>query len=522
LYTGTTFDIPGDIGLKNKIIFFWIVLFLNISLEEMSFSDTCYPIVILACGSTAGSSYYPPYSCLVPEAFCPPNQYCKINYIPGYNGCFQCPANNPNCGAATSNQRPPKKRTKTKDPVDIFSGEVYFSSTDFSYEGQGPKLSLYRQYSSFSLINGMFGYGWRTDWDINLTQDSSGNVTIYDSEGTQFYFTNNSGSYINPSGNFFTLTQNTDSTYTLTDKYGKAARYGINGRLNSITDRNGDMLTFSYNPSVPGGTYIQDATGRKIVLNIDSNGHIVSAVDPAGKTYQYGYDVNGNLVSITDPTAAVTNYSYDANHRIVQFTNANGHNTYYRYDSQGRLVMNWRDGNVNKTTLTYEANNTTIVTDSLGKNTTYVFNDTGLLISQTDPLGNVTQKTWDRNMDQTSMTDVRNNVTNFLYDTEGNLIQITDPLGKQTNIVYTPNFNLISSKTDPLGHVTNYVYDIKGNLTGITDALGRTRSFNYDQYGNVITATDTRGNKTNFIYDALGHVIQKTDALGNAINYTYE
>ena len=225
----------------------------------------------------------------------------------------------------------------TKDPVDIFTGEAYFSSTDFSLSGQGPKLSLYRKYRSFSTNTGIFGYGWRTDFDINLTQDSNGDVTVFDADGIQIYFTNISGSYINSPGNFSTLTKNADSTYTLTDKYGTATHYDINGRLTSRTDRNGNTLSFVYNPAMSGGTYIQDSSGRKIVLNFDFNGHVISAVDPAGKTFQYGYDTSGDLVSITDPTGAVTNYTYNSSHQIIQFTNANGHNTYYQYDPQGPL-----------------------------------------------------------------------------------------------------------------------------------------------------------------------------------------
>jgi len=417
---------------------------------------------------------------------------------------------------------PADKMTLTKDPVNIATGEAYFSSTDFSLSGRGPTLALFRKYRSFSTFSGMFGYGWRTDFDINLSVDSSGDVTIFNGEGTGIYFMNNSGTYSASPGNYSTIVKNADNTYTVTDKNGIVTHYDINGRLSSRTDRNGNTLTFVYNPSVSGGTYIQDAGGRQIKLYFDANGHVISAVDPVGKTFQYGYDTNGNLVSVTDPTGAVTNYTYNANHQIIQFTNANGHNTYYQYDSQGRVISNYQDSNVNKVALNYEANNTTVVTDSLGNNNTYVFNSYGLLLSHTDPLGAVTQQAWDAFMNRISKTDARNNTTSFTYDGEGNLIQIIDPLNNQTTMSYTSNFNLISSKTDALGNLTNFVYDINGNLTSITDALGHTHSFAYDQYGDVLTVTDSRGNITSFTYDALGHIIQKIDALGNYTNFTYE
>ena len=457
-------------------------------------------------------------------------------YLDGPYAQFRNP---PQAPIPSQNTTRDSKQPHTPDPVNIFSGESSFFSTDLSLGSQGPKLALSRKYRSFSTRNtcwntsfstgeitplsyGLFGYGWRTDFDVNLSQDSSGDVIIYDGEGDGIYFMNNSGTYSPSPGNYSILTKNADNTYTVTDKHGKKTHYDINGRLTSVTDRNGNTLTFVYNPAQVGGTYIQDVSGRRIVLNLDTQSRIISAVDPAGRTFQYGYDTNGNLVSVTDPTGVVTNYVYDSSHQITKFTNSNGHNTYYQYDSQGRCVMTWRDNNVNKTTLNYEANNTTVVTDSLGNNNTYVFNDAGLLISHTDPLGNATQQTWDPMMNLLSRTDARNNVTNYVYDGEGNLVQITDPLGKQTNMTYTPDYNLISSKTDALNNITNFVYDIDGNLNTITDALGNKHSLVRDQSGSLITATDTRGNSTNFTYDAFGHMIQKTDALGNKTNFTYE
>src|SRR5262249_48896502 len=148
----------------------------------------------------------------------------------------------------------------------IATGELYFASHDFTIKGRGPTLSLYRKFSSFSTNNGLFGIGWRTDFDVNLTVDASGNVVIYDKQGTGMYFMNHSGSYSPSPGNFNTLTHNADGTYTLTDKHGESIHYDLNGRLQSRRDRNGNALTFTYNPSVPGGTFIQDASGRQIKL----------------------------------------------------------------------------------------------------------------------------------------------------------------------------------------------------------------------------------------------------------------
>ena len=188
-----------------------MALLLNILLTQMSYARCLQCDAYHGCGpsSTGGELDFCGNtnlgsSCTLPEVFCATGTYC--GFAQYYYGCFTCPSYFPNCNSLVSSLRSLTNTPMTKDPVDIFTGEVYFSSTDFSLSGRGPKLSLNRKFRSFSTNIGLFGYGWRTDFDINLTQDSSGDVTIYDADGAQIYFTNISGTYINSPGNFFTLT----------------------------------------------------------------------------------------------------------------------------------------------------------------------------------------------------------------------------------------------------------------------------------------------------------------------------
>jgi len=267
---------------------------------------------------------------------------------------------------------------KTLEHVNIFSGELSFISKDFLMVSKGPKLALVRQYNSQSIYNGMFGIGWRSDFDINLTQDGKGNVTLFNEQGNTLYFTNHSGIFTSSTGNNDKLTEDADFTFTLTDKNGSTTIYGTNGRFSSRTDANGNALTFVYNPGQYGGTYIQDASGDQIKLYFDFHGHVNSAVDSKGKTFQYAYDINGNLVNVIDPTGVDTDYYYNLNHQMTQISDINGHKTYYQYDDMRRVVKSLKDGNSNKITFDYVGNNTTIVTDSSGKHT-YAFDDSGSL-----------------------------------------------------------------------------------------------------------------------------------------------
>lgn len=409
----------------------------------------------------------------------------------------------------------------------------------------GPEMSLFRQYSSFSAnntrglyFNGMFGNGWRTDYDANLMEDGSFNVTIVYASNRAEYYQNNSGTYTPSPGTYSTLVHNTDGSYTVTDKHGIKTHYistgmGSSYRVDSRTDRNGNSLTFVYAPTVANATYIEDAAHRKItfIFNSDNPPHITDAYDPTGKHFQYGYDTNGNLTSITDPTSTpsapvVTTYHYDSNNFIDLFTNSNSHERHYHYNSSGQADQTWQNqdengGYVNNVSLAY-SNQYTTVTDSLQHNEIYTFDSSGLLRKYQDRTGAIRQFNWDLNFNKTSETDAATNVTSYGYDGKGNLTQITDPYFNITSLSYTPDFNLISNWTDPLQHGLNFSYDARGNLTGILDSMGDKHSFVYDQYGNRVQAMDSRGNVTNFTFDALGHILQETDALGDVISLTYE
>ncbi|OGX10542.1 MAG: hypothetical protein A2Y05_01365 [Omnitrophica WOR_2 bacterium GWA2_53_43] len=403
----------------------------------------------------------------------------------------------------------------TPDPINAATGEMFVLAEDFAVKGRGPVLELSRTYRSQTEFSGLFGYGWRSAYDVNLTEDTNGNVIIFDKDGVGRYFEpDTGGGYTASPGNHDTLVKNPDGTFTVTDKHGTVANYNQDERMSTMADRNGNTLTFVFDPA--GDTYIEDAGGRRITLTIDSNGRVQSARDPAGHVVQYTYDGNGNLTTITDAAGNITRYLYDANHNITEMTNVNGHKTYFAYDSEDRAVMNWQDGDVNKVTLSFDSDTQTTVTDALGHATVYGLNGYGLATSVTDPLGNTTTTAWDDNLNRTATTDARGNTTSFEYDSKGNLIKMTDALGHETGFSYTQGFSLLDSVADALGNITNYAYDVKGNLLSLTDGLGHTTQMAYDTHGNMTSTTDALGHTGLFEYDVFGQLVKTTDPLSSA------
>ncbi len=75
-------------------------------------------------------------------------------------------------------------------------------------------------------------------------------------------------------------------------------------------------------------------------------------------------DDNNQLQLVTDPLGKVTTYVRDQVNRLTQMTDANDNTTSYDYDFNGRL---------------------TTLTDGAGETTTYAYDGDGRMIAQTDP-----------------------------------------------------------------------------------------------------------------------------------------
>ncbi|MBF0384827.1 MAG: hypothetical protein HQL27_03045, partial [Candidatus Omnitrophica bacterium] len=437
--------------------------------------------------------------------------------------------------------------SKTKDPINIATGEMLASGVDISIPAIGPGLVLSRNYRSQSAFRGLFGYSWRSAYDINLTEDENGDIRVYEETGVLSFFKNAGGTgfYLNSEGNSSAMVKNANGSYTVTDKHGLVTNYSAEGRITSIVDRNGNALSYVYNPSVPDGTYIQDSTGRKITLNLNPDGTIHQAIDPAGKITTYAYDANGNLTNITNPLNKTVTYVYDDNHNITELWNLNGHKTYFRYDANDRCYMNYQEGDLNKVTLDFQGNGVVAVTDALNKTTTYYFNDYGLETQRTDSLGGTVTTSWNTLYLETAIiADELNKTTSFEYDYNGNLTKITDANNKETKFEYNNNdFNLLSKTTDARNKVTNYIYDTHGNLTTIQnndggekhffylnnglvdyleDELNNITDFSYDAYGNVTSIKDALNNETTFQYDLAGNVLNSTSANHDQTAFSYD
>ncbi|MEV8517869.1 LamG-like jellyroll fold domain-containing protein [Dactylosporangium sp. NPDC051484] len=176
--------------------------------------------------------------------------------------------------------------------------------------------------------------------------------------------------------------------------------------------------------------------------------------------------------------------------------------------------------------------------------TTSKLDKAGRALSQTDPLGNVTDNTYDQagrlavvtgpavqaESDGGAPVSTRP-VTYIGYDTFGSRTHVKDPRGNETRTTYdsagrvltsiAPSYTPPGSST-AVTPTTTRVYDNTGQLTKVTDALNHDTLYYYDQLGRVSKTVAADTGVTKFEYDLNGDQLKVTDPTGAATTNTYD
>ncbi|MGH8457854.1 MAG: DUF6531 domain-containing protein, partial [Nevskiales bacterium] len=325
------------------------------------------------------------------------------------------------------------------NPINSATGNKYESALD--YRAATGSLSFERSYNSQSNVSGVLGYGWRHHWQASLKRYDNNtygsSVVVTRADGQSYYFTLSGGAWLNEADITTRLTQ-TGSGYVLTDGPSQRETYDSAGKLLVMEGAGGESFTLSYSGNLL--TSVTDQFGRSLALAYNGQGRITTLTDPANQVTSYAYDAAGNLVSVTYPGNETRTYHYENAsfpHALTGITDENGDRyATWSYDAQARAVSSTHAGGADSTTLTYNADGSTTVTDALGLVRTRTF---------------------------TTLRGVKKAAST------------TKPCsscgGATASTTYDAN-GFVASRADFNGHVTNYVHDARGLETSRTEAVG--------------------------------------------------
>lgn len=248
--------------------------------------------------------------------------------------------------------------------TDPFSNEINSSNGNLVVQkpivnltGRSP-IDIDITYNSRSNSSSIFGYGWSSDIDQKLKEDSSGNVIYTDPDGTEHVFTKTiSNQYAAPQGVYLRLERTSPTTFKLINiqnqTYLTFDKHGTDYKISSAFNRNNNLTVFKYSGDNLVSILVDnDDPGRAITIKYDSNNRVERIISPGINDPETGlptslqtkfeYDGNGNLISIIEAAdtsnACTTKYDYDVNHNLTAITYPNGNKAVYTYDGSRRVT----------------------------------------------------------------------------------------------------------------------------------------------------------------------------------------
>ncbi|MDF2588013.1 MAG: repeat-associated core domain protein [Anaerocolumna sp.] len=310
--------------------------------------------------------------------------------------------------------------------------------------------------------------------------------------------------------------------------------YDHNGNVISQTDGNGDITTYRYNAI------------NLLIAKIDPLGE-----NDIGKMEQYTYYANKKMATKKDRNGVITTYLYDRFGRLIK-EDAGGESVSYSYDNNNN-VLTTTDAS-GTTERRYDAKNRIITkkVPNIGEST-YQYDipiaTTGEYIERTkDPLGNITEKTYDK-VGRLSKVTADGKTTVYSYYVNGNRYRVTYPDGTTETYNYNKNNQVVSlvntsksgvnlskyqytydaagnqlTKTDNTG-TTNYTYDTLNRLSRVTEPAGRITSYTYDNAGNRRSEKVQEGQiitNTMYTYNEQNRLISTLTSNGDVLRYVYD
>lgn len=290
--------------------------------------------------------------------------------------------------------------------VDMNNAGYTNSWVDLEVPGNGYDMRVLRAYKSRTIYNGMFGFGWCSEFETKLETTSEGLVKISEcGDGQETVFSAKAltkadvdqtikqitakmkadKQYSTSSGGFWTNLQQQlfeDSSmrseyarrygisvavkegqkllangkevenvvlakgvYTRTLADGSYQRFSTDGRMTHMYDKNGNYLKFEYQNNLL--TQIEDNNSRKLNLKYFPNKKVQRITGPSGLMSEYKYNQQDDLIwnrnAWAKKTTDVYTYEYNEFHNLVKATWPDKTNIAIKYDNVKDWVTSFTD-----------------------------------------------------------------------------------------------------------------------------------------------------------------------------------
>ncbi len=434
----------------------------------------------------------------------------------------------------------------TGHPVEIASGRMFTSKTDFEIDGRVPVI-FERNYDTSAVdYEGAFGWGWIHPFEQHLWESKRYNcLVLRNNENRQVRFDKLAlgerqfqpleRTWLERTGEYeFKLFDCKDG---LTYRFGRTGSYGEDFSdekkallLLGISDRNGNRIELEYGENllrkIRSGTesYLElfygNIAGKTRLVEIKQ--HLKN--NQAISLMRYAYNEESELHTATDRTYQPFIYEYE-NHLLTKETNRNKLSFHFEYDGAGteaRCVHTRGDGEIYERFLEYNPKaRVTKVRDGLGGETVYHYNELDLVTKIFNAEGGVFKFEYGSSGELVREVDELGRTRSFAYDEQLNCVAVTEKDGSTRQFTYNDDCQPVSF-TDQSGAVWKREYDGRGNITATLNPQKARREYEYNSFGDITVYRDALGNESVFKCSQNGSITRFENRLGAVTRYEYD
>lgn len=369
----------------------------------------------------------------------------------------------------SKNKGTPPPKTCTANPINLAVGNKFQRETDFS-SLSSPLLTFDRIYNSLD------GY-WRHSLSTRLEITSTA-IRLINFDGRETIFSRSGSNVITPDDEFGVLeADGAGWRYISTSQ--AIYLFDSQGRMLSQQYSNGRSMSLVYSTI---GVVVTSDTGESLTFTQDSKLQPLT-LSTVGVSVTYTYDTQGRLQS-TSKTVGGSTVSREFHYEnatyprfLTGITDENGDRyVTWTYDQFGRATSSSRAGGLETTTIAYNADGTSTVTNPLGKSATYHFSVVQgvkkIVAIDGEASANCpsSNSSYEYNAEGllTKSIDNKGNLITYDYNSRGLEVSRTEASGTpQARTIATnwhPDWFLPVTVTEP-DRITEYTYDNQGRQT---------------------------------------------------------
>ncbi len=230
----------------------------------------------------------------------------------------------------------------SKAEVDLKKGNFYKTWVDVEIPTSNYIFQLRRTYDSRSLHQGIFGYGWCSDFEKSLELKTNKSVVLHDCKlRTDIHYesigANQFGSRKNPKETLLKIGE----TYLRKTPH-SLQKFNQQGQLVYLSNHSGFHIKLHYHQT--GELKKIDVNSEAtLTIKIDRRRKLVQTISaPKNPQLAYTYQ-DGNLTAVRTAASELTQYEYDDVHNLTQIIEPDSKLSQLSYNKEKDWVTKIRD-----------------------------------------------------------------------------------------------------------------------------------------------------------------------------------